>query len=66
MLTEELLRTILDDRAREIAQAQRIRAAKGYGDEDRRGRSWFRHVSPTTPMFGGRPHPGRATGESSL
>ena len=63
MLTEELLKTILDERAREIAQAQRIRSAAVYSDDGRHGRSWFRAVTPT---FGGRPHPGRATTESGL
>jgi hypothetical protein len=66
MLTEELLKTILDQRAREIAQAQRIRSAEGYGDEERRGRSWFQHLWAPTPTFGGRPHPGRNATESSL
>ena len=66
MLTEELLRTILDERAREIAQAQRIRSAKGYGDEERRGRSWLQHLWAPPPTFGGRPHPGRTATESSL
>ena len=61
MLTEELLRTILDDRAREIANAQRIRAATAHRDEAKRGRSWLQHLGGTTPTFGGRPHPGRAT-----
>ena len=66
MLTEELLKTILDERAREIAQAQRIRSAKAYGDEERRGRSWFQHLWAPTPTFGGRPHPGRTATESTL
>ena len=64
MLTEKLLKTILDDRAREITQAQRIRSAAGYSGGGRRGRSWFREA--VTPTFGGRPHPGRATTESGL
>jgi hypothetical protein len=66
MLTEELLRTILDERAREIAQAQRIRSAAGYSDAGRRGRSWFRELGAVTPTFGGRPHPGRAATDSGL
>jgi hypothetical protein len=66
MLTEQLLKTILDERAREIAQAQRIRSAKGYGDDERRGRSWLQHLWAPPPTFGGRPHPGRTATESSL
>jgi hypothetical protein len=66
MLTEELLRTILDERAREIAQAQRIRSAKGFRDDERGGRSWIQHLWATPPKFGGRPHPGRTATESSL
>jgi hypothetical protein len=66
MLTDELLRTIIDERNREIAQAQRIRSAKGFRDDERGGRSWLQHLSPTTPSFGGRTHPGKATGGSTL
>lgn len=64
MLTEELLKTILDQRARELAEAQRVRAARGFSDEQRHGRSWFQHLSPTPPRFGGRPHPGKPATES--
>lgn len=66
MLTDELLKTIIDERNREIAQAQRIRSAKGFRDDERGGRSWLQHISPPTPSFGGRTHPGKATGGSTL
>ena len=66
MLAEQLLKTIQDERAREIATAQRIRSATVPADDRREGRSWLRHLWAPTPTFGGRPHPGKATTESSL
>ena len=66
MLSEELLKTILWERQRQIADAQRIRSAQVKFDEDRHGRSWFQHLWATPPRFGGRPHPGRAATESLL
>ena len=66
MLTEELLKTIVWERNRQIAEAQRIRSAKVPRDDARHGRSWFQHLWTTPPTFGGRPHPGNAATESSL
>ena len=66
MLAEQMLKTILDERAREIANAQRIRSANAPAEDRREGRSWIRHLWAPTPTDGGRPHPGRATTESSL
>ena len=61
MLSEELLKTIIWDRERQIAEAQRIRSAQAPRDDERHGRSWFQHLWPTPPKFGGRTHPGKAT-----
>jgi hypothetical protein len=66
MLSEELLKTILWERQRQIEEAQRARSAQVKHDEDRHGRSWFQHLWATPPRFGGRPHPGRAATESLL
>jgi hypothetical protein len=66
MLTEELLKSIVWERERQIAEAQRIRSAKVPRDDERHGRSWFQHLWATPPTFGGRPHPGKAATESSL
>jgi hypothetical protein len=66
MLSEELLKTIVWERNRQIAEAQRIRSARVPKDDARHGRSWFQHLWATPPTFGGRPHPGRAATESSL
>ena len=66
MLSEELLKTIVWERERQIAEAQRIRAAAGYGADDRRGRTWLRQLWAPTPTFGGRPHPGGAATEPTL
>jgi hypothetical protein len=66
MLTEELLKTIVWERERQMAEAQRIRSATVPRDEERHGRSWFQHLWATPPTFGGRPHPGKAATESSL
>jgi hypothetical protein len=66
MLSEELLKTIIRDRERQIAEAQRIRSAQAPRDDERHGRSWFQHLWPTPPKFGGRTHPGKAATESLL
>ena len=66
MLSEELLKTIIRDRERQIAEAQRIRSAEAPRDDERRGRSWFQHLWATPPTFGGRPHPGKTATESLL
>jgi hypothetical protein len=66
MLAEELLRVMKADRERQFAEAQRIRAAAGYGSETRRGRTWLRELWAPTPSDGGRPHPGRAATEPTL
>ncbi|HEX5014469.1 MAG TPA: hypothetical protein VFV72_09960 [Candidatus Limnocylindrales bacterium] len=66
MLAEELLRVMKADRERQIAEAQRARAAAGYGAHSRRGRTWIRDLWAPTPTFGGRPHPGGAATEPTL
>jgi len=66
MLAEELLKVMKADRERQIAEAQRIRAASGYEADARRGRTWLRELWAPTPTFGGRPHPGGAATESTL
>ena len=66
MLSEELLKTIVWERERQIAEAQRIRSAQAPRDDARHGRSWLQHLWATPPTFGGRPHPGKAATDSSL
>jgi hypothetical protein len=66
MLSEELLKTIIWERQRQIEEAQRARSAKVKSDEDRHGRSWLQQLWTTPPRFGGRPHPGKAATDSSL
>ena len=66
MLSEELLKTIIWERERQIAEAQRIRSAQAPRDDERHGRSWFQNLWPTPPKFGGRTHPGKAATESLL
>jgi hypothetical protein len=66
MLSEELLKVMKWEREREIAEAQRIRAAAGYEADGRRDRSWLRELWAPTPTFGGRAHPGRAGADSTL
>lgn len=66
MLSEELLKSIVWERERQIAEAQRIRSAKVFREDERHGRSWLQHLWATPPTFGGRPHPGKAATESSL
>jgi hypothetical protein len=66
MLTEELLKVIQLEREREIAAAQRIRAAAGFEPDGRRDRSWLRELWAPTPTFGGRPHPGKTAPDSTL
>jgi hypothetical protein len=67
MLAEEMLKLITWERERQIAEAQRARAARssrGAGSSSRR--SWLPDLGAPSPSFGGRPHPGKAATESTL
>ena len=64
---EELLKTIIWERERRDRRGPADpRPRRLREDDERHGRSWFQHLWPTPPKFGGRPHPGKAATESLL
>ena len=66
MLAEEMLKVIVQERERQIADAQRARSAGASKSSGSSRRSWLTDLGAPAPTVGGRPHPGKAATESTL